>query len=252
MWVEAGGKCILLDTGQGKALVENARRLGVPLEKTDILVLSHGHYDHTGGVADVLNMAPGVRIVFHPDALRPMYSLHPGKPARQIGMPPSARSAVAGMKNTSITSAAQPVPLAACIGVTGPIPRETAFEDVGGPFFRDPQGKEKDPLVDDQALWIDSAEGLIVCTGCCHAGLINTLNYLKRLREDRPIRAVLGGFHLLGADHHRIARTLDALGSISPGLIAPCHCTGEGAVRAFRGALGDRVVAGLSGMTFRF
>lgn len=252
LWVEAEGKRILFDTGQGNALVENARQLGVPLHKTDILILSHGHYDHTGGVADVLSIAPGVRLLFHPKAVTPRYSLHPGKPTREIGMPQSARSAIDRMQENRITWAVQPVRLNARMGVTGPIPRETSFEDVGGPFFRDPNGVRRDAITDDQALWIDSGEGLVVCVGCCHAGLINTLNYVRRVSGNDSIRAIMGGFHLLQADDQRIERTLDALRSMSPGLLVPCHCTGERAVLALKETFGDQVISCVSGMTFQF
>ena len=75
LWIETGGKHILFDTGQGNALVENARRLGVPLEETDIVVLSHGHYDHSGGLANVLTIAPRAKILLHPGATIARYSL---------------------------------------------------------------------------------------------------------------------------------------------------------------------------------
>jgi len=251
-WVEAGDKRILFDTGQGKALVENARQLGVPLEKTDILVLSHGHYDHTGGVAHVLSIAPKMRLVLHPEAVIERYSLPRGKPVRPIGMPSFVRTAVDRAHDANIMWALEPVALASNIGVTGPIPRETSFEDVGGPFFLDPQGKQKDAIVDDLALWLVSPEGLIICLGCSHAGVVNTLTHVRRLSGNIPIRAVIGGFHLLHADDHRIDRTLEALQSLSPGRLVPCHCTGKRAVRALKDSFGDRFSSCVSGMTFRF
>jgi 7,8-dihydropterin-6-yl-methyl-4-(beta-D-ribofuranosyl)aminobenzene 5'-phosphate synthase len=147
--------------------------------------------------------------------------------------------------------AVEPLALASNIWVTGPIPRETSFEDVGGPFFLDPQGKQKDAIVDDQALWLASSEGLIVCLGCSHAGLVNSLTYVRRLSGNIPIRAVIGGFHLLHADDHRIDRTIEALQWISPGLLVPCHCTGKQAIEAFKDKF-EHVDAGSSGMVFRF
>jgi 7,8-dihydropterin-6-yl-methyl-4-(beta-D-ribofuranosyl)aminobenzene 5'-phosphate synthase len=251
LWIEAGGKRILFDTGQGNVLVENARRLGVPLEKTDILVLSHGHYDHTGGVANVLGIAPRMRLVLHPGALIERYSLPRGKPAKPVGMPPSARTAIDRAQDANIIWALEPLALASNIGVTGPIPRVTFFEDVGGPFFLDPQGKQKDAIVDDQALWLVSPEGLIVCLGCSHAGLVNSLAHVRRLSGNIPIRAVIGGFHLLHADDHRIDRTLEALQWISPGLLVPCHCTGKQAIEAFKDKF-EHVDVGSSGLVFRF
>jgi 7,8-dihydropterin-6-yl-methyl-4-(beta-D-ribofuranosyl)aminobenzene 5'-phosphate synthase len=251
LWIEAGGKRILFDTGQGKALVENARQLGVPLEKTDFLVLSHGHYDHTGGVASALTTAPRTRLVLHPETLAEKYRLSRGKPAKSIGIPNAARTLVNQVKDDSILWADRPLPLAPNIGVSGPIPRETPFEDVGGPFFLDGQGEEKDAIIDDLALWFLTPEGLIVCVGCCHAGLINTLTHVQRLNGNMPIRALIGGFHLLHADDDRIERTLDALQSMAPGQIVPCHCTGKQAIEAFKDRF-EHVDACSSGMVFRF
>lgn len=250
-WIEAEGRRILFDTGQGDALLDNARRLSVPLEKTEFLVLSHGHYDHTGAVASVLDMAPGVRLVLHPQALAPKYSVIPGKPVRSIGIPDQARAAIERVPARNVTWSTEPVSLFSGVGVTGPVPRRTGFEDVGGPFFLDPEGEQKDTLVDDQTLWLVTHQGLIVCAGCCHAGLVNTLNYMRRVTGNNTLRAVMGGFHLVNADDHRLERTLDAVKSMSPGLLVPCHCTGKRAVQVFNDRL-EGVVAGRSGMVFRF
>ncbi|MEW6379542.1 MAG: MBL fold metallo-hydrolase [bacterium] len=252
LWIEADGKCILFDTGQGKALPENARQLGIPLEKTDFMVVSHGHYDHTGGLAAALRVAISASLILHPNAVVPRYSIHPEKPPRPIGMPPAARSAILRVPDGRIIWATQPLTFTGQIGITGPIPRETSFEDVGGPFFLDPKGEQKDCIADDQALWISSEEGLIVCVGCCHAGLVNTLTSIRRLRGNSPIRAVIGGFHLLRADNRRLEQTAEALHSLSPRMLIPCHCTGDQAVQALRNSFGDCVLSGYSGMTCRF
>jgi 7,8-dihydropterin-6-yl-methyl-4-(beta-D-ribofuranosyl)aminobenzene 5'-phosphate synthase len=138
------------------------------------------------------------------------------------------------------------------VGVTGTIARATSFEDTGGPFFLDAQGRTSDPIMDDQALWIDSGEGLIVCVGCCHAGLINTLHAVQRASGTSRLRAVIGGFHLLNASVRRLEQTLSALRSIGPEMLVPCHCTGDPAVRQLQERFGDRVSVGRCGMTLRF
>jgi 7,8-dihydropterin-6-yl-methyl-4-(beta-D-ribofuranosyl)aminobenzene 5'-phosphate synthase len=145
-----------------------------------------------------------------------------------------------------------PLRLTATIGVTGPIPRETAHEDAGGPFFLDQRGDRRDAIEDDQALWISTPEGLIVCVGCSHAGLINTLNCVRKVSGISGIRAVIGGFHLCQANERRMEMTLNALRSLSPGMIAPCHCTGEGAVRAIEDGMDIRVVRCHAGLRLRF
>lgn len=256
LWVEAGGLRILFDTGQGAALDENARRLGIPLHKADFVVLSHGHYDHTGGLAEVLKYAPSARPVIHPGALAARYSLRPPAPARAIGIPASARTALepaeSGAPAPAVTWSAQAVFLTPSVGVTGPIPRKTAFEDVGGPFFLDPQGKEKDPLVDDQALWVRTPGGVVACVGCSHAGIVNTLHHIMLLSGVPKIHAVIGGFHLLQASGERLEQTVRALQEISPDILAPCHCTGESAVHVLKQHFTKHVAPCEAGTRFQF
>jgi 7,8-dihydropterin-6-yl-methyl-4-(beta-D-ribofuranosyl)aminobenzene 5'-phosphate synthase len=138
------------------------------------------------------------------------------------------------------------------VGLTGPIPRETDYEDPGGPFYLDPQGRQKDPIEDDLALWIQTGQGVVVCAGCSHAGIINTLCYVKRLTGGSRIRAVIGGFHLLNADARRLEQTVKALRALNPDMVVPCHCTGEEAVRVLQESLGEMVSPGAAGTSYSF
>lgn len=138
------------------------------------------------------------------------------------------------------------------VGVTGPIPRLASYEDTGGPFYVDPQGVRPDLLEDDLALWIQTDKGLVVCMGCAHAGLVNTLHHIRDVTEGQRIRAVIGGFHLLTAGHERMTRSVAALRLLDPDMLVPCHCTGESAVASLCDALGERVSSGLAGATYHF
>lgn len=209
-------------------------------------MLSHGHYDHTGGAAQVIRRRPEIEVYFHPGAVQPRYSIRNGA-SRSIGMPREAKTALNGLPARGVHWVIRPTLIAPDVGVTGPIPRETPYEDVGGPFFLDPTGARRDPVDDDQALWINTPEGLVVCVGCCHAGLVNTLNHVARLNDDAPIRAFIGGFHLGEASDERLDRTIEALRAISPRMLAPCHCTGEKAIHAFKRVFGDMVSPGHAG-----
>ncbi len=250
-WIETEGKRVLFDTGQGTSLAHNARTLGVALNETDILILSHGHYDHTGGIPQVLKDSEKIEVFCHPGITRPRYSLH-GSVPRAIQMPNESIRAIEKLPPTQIRWVSQSMFLYEKIGITGPIPRETDYEDTGGPFFLDPKGSQKDPIDDDLAIWIRTKEGLVVCAGCCHAGLINTLNHILRMESGAKLKAVLGGFHLLNADSRRLDSTMAALRSFCPEWIVPCHCTGEHAVAALKENLGERVSKGAVGMTYQF
>ena len=251
LWIETEGRHILFDTGQGGALEANVRALGVDLGETDILVLSHGHYDHTGGIPRVLQHAPKADVYCHPGVLQPRYSIRDGRP-KPIHMPQESMSAIEKIPAQRLHWANQALFLSERIGITGPIPRETSFEDTGGPFYLDIEGRRADPIEDDLALWIRTDNGVIVCAGCSHAGLVNTLNHVRLLSNDQRVRAVIGGLHLVNAGRERLDQTVAALRSIEPDMMVPCHCTGELATDLLRSALGKRVTPGAAGMTYEF
>jgi 7,8-dihydropterin-6-yl-methyl-4-(beta-D-ribofuranosyl)aminobenzene 5'-phosphate synthase len=236
LWVEAGGFRLLFDFGQGDAFLRNASRLGVPLEKADALALSHGHYDHSGGLAFLKGgLEPG-RLYLHPAALSCRYSCPIGSAARAIGMP-EASARVVRRLGTRRTGTEAPLKVSERIGISGPIPRKAAFENVGGPFFLDPERAEPDAIPDDQAVWVETERGVVVLLGCAHAGVVNTLDYLSSILKVQRFRAVIGGMHLWQADETRLKETLRAFERYEVGLLAPCHCTGDEAEALFERAM---------------
>ncbi|MGD2109300.1 MAG: MBL fold metallo-hydrolase [Phycisphaerae bacterium] len=250
-WIEIRGCRVLFDTGQGMVLSGNAHKSGVDLRLTDAVVLSHGHYDHTGGVEFVLRVARHARIYAHPAALLPKYARTDDAASRDIGMPKSAREAIDRRREESIET---PRPTEVCKGlvVTGEIPRQTEYEDTGGPFFTDPELRVPDPLLDDQALFFDSLLGTVVILGCAHAGIVNTLQHIHQLTNGRPIHAVMGGMHLATASRQRIDRTIGGLRQFNVERLGPAHCTGLKATAELWNAFPGRCFPCGTGTTIEF
>ncbi|AOS82803.1 MBL fold metallo-hydrolase [Chlorobaculum limnaeum] len=245
--IETGGKRILFDTGQLTALDANCRALGIDMAGIDMIVLSHGHYDHTGNLADLLRIADPATLYLHPSALVKRYSIRNGQP-KPIDMPESAKRAIDELPPERVRWVNEPLQLTGGVFLTGPVPRNTAFEDTGGPFFFDPEGQRPDPIQDDLSLWIEEPEGLTVLAGCCHSGIVNTLDYIESLTGPKPIARLIGGLHLSAASPERLERTIEALEKRDIQRLIPCHCTGQEAAKRFREKLPFPVEPGYAGM----
>lgn len=249
--VECGGTVVLFDTGQGLVLRENARALGVDLAAVRSVALSHGHYDHTGGLAAVLAAASGpVTVYGHPEVMRERWSLSGGA-AHPVGLPSESRRALAGDRVRLAWSAA-PVALGPGIWLTGQIPRIHPEEAWSGPFFYDAAGTQPDAIPDDQALYIETAAGVVVVLGCAHAGVINTLDYIGERTKGQPVRAVIGGTHLGAADAERLAWTIARLRSFGIRRLAPMHCSGQTGFARLQAAFPTTCVSAGAGSLFTF
>ncbi|MGQ9504070.1 MAG: MBL fold metallo-hydrolase [Thermogutta sp.] len=224
-WIDYGGYHILFDTGQGYVLRHNAAELGIEPASAKALVLSHGHYDHTGGVAEVLSIARQIDVYAHPAALQAKFMRRSDGTVRAIGIPEAALRALS-RDGVFFHEVRQPTAIVPGVMATGPIPRVTPYELPNPHFFLDDSCRTPDLLEDDQAVYITTRHGLVVLLACAHAGVINTIRYIKHLVPDRPIYALIGGMHLADASQERIRETLAELKKQAMELIAPAHCTG--------------------------
>jgi 7,8-dihydropterin-6-yl-methyl-4-(beta-D-ribofuranosyl)aminobenzene 5'-phosphate synthase len=229
-WIDTGAHRVLFDTGQGMALVPNAARLGVDLTQADAIVLSHGHFDHVGGLAAALRAAPRAAVVLHPRAVEPKFTGADPAAARRLSIPFVETEAFRDAGRRVVATRA-PAEVAPGIWATGEIPRMNDFEDTGGPFFLDAALTRPDPLADDQALYLPTPAGTIVLLGCAHAGVINTLAHITRLTGGAPVRALIGGAHLENASARRLEETVSALRAYRPQQMGFCHCTGLAAIQ---------------------
>jgi len=224
-WIEIGARRVLFDTGQSDLLVRNAQALGIDLATADAIVLSHGHYDHTGGLPSVLPRAANAPVFIQPAAFQAKYSRHADGSVHAIGMPTPSREALAG-HGGELVRGEGPMEIADGLYATGAIPRLTDYEDTGGAFYLDEACTRVDPLIDDQALYFQCSAGTVVLLGCAHAGVVNTLRSVRRLTGDQAIHAVIGGMHLHAASTRRLEATVEALRELEVSVIAPAHCTG--------------------------
>ncbi|MDF7822905.1 MBL fold metallo-hydrolase [Pontiellaceae bacterium B12227] len=247
MLIKVGGRTLLFDAGQNDALERNLATRGTELTHIDAFVLSHGHYDHTGAIDFVLQENPEVCVYAHPKIFSRRFSIYPGKDPKEISMPSEERLVVANLLDSQLKWIRKPTQISSGVWMTGPIPRFQPLEDVGGPFFTDPEGTEPDPIEDDMALWIETPKGLLVVCGCCHSGLINTINHIQSASSDQRIWGIIGGFHLKNASPGRLEATTAALKEFKPDFMVPCHCTGEAAITYFKENLNTEIHTGYAG-----
>jgi len=237
-WIVLGNQRVLFDTGQGHVLLGNARRLDIQLQRVNSIALSHGHYDHTGGLGDVLRNAQATTVYAHPAALEAKYACSPGARSHEIGMSRLDQQAVRDL--AELIPVQGPTEIGRGLYLTGPVPRTNDFEDSGGAFFTDQNCTAPDSFIDDQAAYVETNTGTVVLLGCAHAGVINTLRYIHELTKGRRILMVMGGMHLLHADSERLDRTVDELRRLDVERLLPCHCTGFAAMARLWNEFQDR------------
>ncbi len=224
LFVQTDWQRILFDAGSGQVLLGNARALEVDLARTDAIVVSHSHLDHTRGLDRALAATTPVDLYIHPAAFATRYWKEDS--AVETMRMPFSREQLAGRVRKLIETRV-PTPVADGIWVTGQIPRVTDFEDTGLPnIYLDAQVQLHDAILDDQALFFRVPEGVVIVLGCGHAGLVNTIRYVSELLGEDRIYAVIGGTHLIAASPERMGRTIEALRRYDVQKIMLSHCTG--------------------------
>lgn len=237
--VERGDEKVLFDTGQGFGLVHNARILGIDLDSVKKAVISHGHNDHTGGLA-VFLLAGGARDIYaHSGIFNPRYREVPDGPPKPIGIP-YTRAHLEGL-GASFYLSADSQQVAPGILTTGVVPRETPFETGDQTLLvgHDDGSCSRDPLSDDLSLVIEGETGLVVLLGCAHSGLVNILNHVRKLVPEKPVNAVVGGTHLGMCGEEQMVATIKAMADQGVQRVGASHCTGLAGAARLREALGD-------------
>jgi 7,8-dihydropterin-6-yl-methyl-4-(beta-D-ribofuranosyl)aminobenzene 5'-phosphate synthase len=247
----SSNRTLLFDSGpEADTFERNTRQLGIDLGNVEAVVLSHGHWDHAGGLLRAIDMirsdgkSRDLPYYAHPDMFRPRGRQLPDGGIMPMEDVPSIAELTAHGARVVATREPQ-APLDGMFYVSGEIPRVTPFE-TGLPFHyaKTESGWEPDPwIIDERWLGVHVAgKGLVVFTACSHAGVINVLKDARAKHPDIPLYCVLGGFHLSGATEKIIPETVAALREFGLTYIAAGHCTGWRAMAALVNAFGDQVV----------
>lgn len=243
--IEAETNKVLLDTGYSISVPRNAYVLGFDLSSIDKIVLSHGHYDHTGGLKEVLVKTGPTEIIAHPDIWAEKYRRR-DEEETYIGIPFSREELEAF--GATFTLSKEPVWITDDIVTTGEIPMVTDYEEIDPNLYVKEDGQFiPDPFLDDRALIIKTELGLVVVLGCAHRGMINTLHHAREVTGVDVVHTVVGGTHLISASEERILLTAAALQELGVARVGGSHCTGMPGAVMLAQQLGDTFFFNIAG-----
>ncbi|NOX88168.1 MAG: MBL fold metallo-hydrolase [Calditrichaeota bacterium] len=239
IFVETSSGNVLFDTGQTDTFIKNAEHLGIDLNTVKKVVLSHGHYDHTGGLPALIKKRGATEIICHPALIHKKYRVFPGG-RLEIGVP--------WEKSTLIREGADfhfythPHQILPDIWISGEIPRHNSYEQIDETYQqRVLESYIQDQLHDELFLALNTRSGLVVLQGCGHAGAVNSLKHAMRITHINHIHALIGGMHLHNADEERIDAIIENISRLNPDFIVPLHCTGFTALHKLFNVFKDRV-----------
>jgi len=234
----------------------NADALGVDLSTVEAMILSHGHMDHFGGLVPLVKKAAkkGMELVLHPAALRrPRYAKVTEE--LKLYLPPLTKERLEDADVSLVQTKETRLLLDGALLYLGEIPRRTEFEKGFPRMFYEDEGEEKwDPIEDDTAIVTNlKGKGLVILSGCAHAGIINTVKYAQEVTGVDSVHVLMGGFHLTGADFEPIIEpTVDALKDLDPDYVVPTHCTGRKAIMHMEREMPEKFLLNMSGTTMVF
>lgn len=235
--VRTSDKQILFDTGQTGLLAENAKKMNINLSAIDMVVISHGHYDHTGGLSSFFELNDHAPVLVKPKALDDKYSGSTGT-RRFIGVDKE----VAGQFSNRFQFIEEVTEVASGLKVVPGIQRYYDFEQSSQVMMVEKDGLTMvDPFEDELFMVYDHPDGLTVFTGCAHRGIGNICRTATKVTGNRNIRLVLGGTHLKGASQGRISKTIEAFKEMNVHQYCLCHCTGLPAFMQFSNEFPDQV-----------
>ncbi|MDD5015425.1 MAG: MBL fold metallo-hydrolase, partial [Atribacterota bacterium] len=224
VYIESDQGNFLFDTGQGKAIINNARHFKKDLSMIQGIVISHHHHDHTGGLLDVLEQTGKVNVYSHPELFKNSYVIEEGK-EENIGIP--FRREILESRGAQFKFNTDFREIVPNLMLSGEIPRLTEFEKGSKRFLlKTGEGHTQDLIFDDQTLIVNTEEGLIIILGCSHSGMINIINHIIDKTGQNHICTIIGGTHLGPASEETKEKTIQALKKFDIEKIGVSHCTG--------------------------
>lgn len=237
LWIKNEDIQILFDAGQTSVFLQNALFMGIPINDADAVVLSHGHYDHCGGVPSYPFGASDAKIYIGPGAFEKKLSVKDGE-IRDIGV--SWSTEFREKVKDRIVQTDDCSEIFPGVYVLGAIAQSNDFERVSPCFFTERNGtKTEDHMDEEQLLVIERDSGLTVFSGCSHKGIINCVEHVKRRFPRKEIKTLVAGMHLQNVSKEQLQATVDYFKNSEIQNIIPLHCTGIQAICELKSALKD-------------
>ncbi len=251
--IETRGKKILFDTGASDMFIHNGQALGIDLSTIDVTVLSHGHYDHTGGVPSFIEVNDHAKVYLHENGLKDYYGAEGGDIDEEPAGISWSQEFVDFAKATGrlvFTRGRQQ--LADKVDLIGNIPRLEGTEATENFYYKTEGGFELDDMSHEQILVVEEDDKLFVFSGCSHIGVLSILEYVKKLYPGKKIAGFIAGMHLYAYGEKELEEILVELEKRELSYLVPLHCTGMMPIMRMKERFGEGCIIAMAGDTYEF